>query len=316
MHYDAVLLVSFGGPEQPEDVMPFLEIVLRGRNIPRERMLEVAEHYYHFGGRSPINDQCRELLAALREATPLPVYWGNRNWHPFLEDTLRQMMKEGVKRALAIATSAYSSYSACRQYIENIEAARAAIGEGAPIVHKLPPFSGHPLFVEANAERVAEALARLPGARLVFTAHSIPKAMADTCRYEEELRTASARVAELCGMDAWDLAWQSRSGPPSQPWLGPDIRDHLRALAAEGVHRVVVSPIGFLSDHMEVLYDLDVEAAALAKELGIELVRAGTTGVHPKIIAMLAELIEQRLAAPEPLICPDGCCPGPPRRAA
>ena len=314
MHYDAVLLVSFGGPEQPEDVLPFLENVLRGRNVPRERMLQVAEHYHHFGGRSPINEQCRELIAALRQASPLPVYWGNRNWHPMLADTLRQMAREGVKRALAIATSAYSSYSGCRQYIENIEAARAGAGEGAPIVHKLPPFSEHPLFVEANADRVAAALAELPGARLVFTAHSIPKALADTCRYEEQLRTASRRVAELCGNAAWDLVWQSRSGPPSQPWLEPDILDHLRALAAGGLDRVVISPIGFLSDHMEVQYDLDVEAAALCRGLGIQCVRAGTAGVHPKIVALLAESIEQRLAACEPLLCPEGCCPGPGRR--
>ncbi len=316
MHYDAVLVVSFGGPEQSQDVIPFLENVLRGRNVPKERMLEVAKHYYHFGGRSPINQQCRELIDALRRAVPLPVYWGNRNWHPMLADTLRQMAREGVKRALAIATSAFSCYSGCRQYIENIEAARGAVGEGAPIVHKLPPFSEHPWFVEANAERVAAALAGLPDARLVFTAHSIPQAMADACRYEEQLRAASCRVAELCGRGEWDLVWQSRSGPPSQPWLAPDILDHLRSLAARGVPRVVVSPIGFLSDHMEVLYDLDVEAAELCRKLGIGFARAATAGVHPKIIAMLAELIEQRLAASEPLICPEGCCPAPPRRAA
>jgi ferrochelatase len=314
MHYDAVLVVSFGGPEQPQDVMPFLENVLRGRNVPRERMLEVAEHYYHFGGRSPINQQCRDLIDALRQAVPLPVYWGNRNWRPMLADTLRQMAREGVKRALAIATSAYSCYSGCRQYIEDIEAARAAVRGGAPIVHKLPPFSEHPLFVEANADRVATALAGLPGARLVFTAHSIPQAMANTCRYEEQLRAASCRVAALCGQGDWDLVWQSRSGPLSQPWLAPDILDHLRSLAARGVRRVVVSPIGFLSDHMEVQYDLDVEAAALCRELGIGFARAGTPGVHPKIIAMLAELVEQRLAACEPLVCPEGCCPAPQRR--
>jgi ferrochelatase len=314
MHYDAVLVVSFGGPEQPEDVIPFLENVLRGRNVPRERMLQVAEHYYHFGGCSPINQQCRDLIAALRQAGPLPVYWGNRNWHPMLADTLRQMAREGVKRALAIATSAYSSYSGCRQYIENIEAARAAIGDGAPIVHKLPPFSEHPLFIEANADRVKAALAELPGARLVFTAHSIPRALAETSRYEDQLRAASGRVAALCGETGWDLVWQSRSGPPSQPWLEPDILDHLRALAAGGTRRVVVSPIGFLSDHMEVKYDLDVEAAGLCRELGIELARAGTVGVHPKMIAMFAETIEQRLAACEPLVCPEGCCPAPPRR--
>ncbi len=314
MHYDAVLLVSFGGPEQREDVIPFLENVLRGRNVPRDRMLAVAEHYYHFEGRSPINQQCRELLGALRKAVPLPVYWGNRNWHPLLGETISRMAHDGVKRALAIATSAYPSYSGCRQYIENIEAARAAAGECAPIVHKLPPFSDHPLFVEANADRVAAALEQLPGARLVFTAHSIPLAMAETSRYEERLRAASSRVAEMCGHTAWDLVWQSRSGPPSQPWLEPDVLDHLRALKSRGVRRVVISPIGFLSDHMEVLYDLDIEAAALCRELGIEMARAGTAGVHPKIVRMLAEMIEQRLSASDPLVCPEGCCPLPARR--
>jgi protoporphyrin/coproporphyrin ferrochelatase len=314
MHYDAVLLVSFGGPEQRDDVIPFLENVLRGRNVPRDRMLAVAEHYYHFGGRSPINQQCRDLLDALRKAVPLPFYWGNRNWHPMLADTLSQMAHDGVKRALAIATSAYPSYSGCRQYIENIETARAAIGECAPIVHKLPPFSGHPLFVETNADRAAAALEQLPGARLVFTAHSIPRALAETCLYEEQLRTASGRVAEICGHSDWDLVWQSRSGPPSQPWLEPDVLDHVRALASRSVRRVVLSPIGFLSDHMEVLYDLDVEAAALCRELDIDMVRAGTPGVHPKIVTMISDLIQQRLAASEPLVCPEGCCPPPARR--
>jgi ferrochelatase len=319
MHYDAVLVVSFGGPERTEDVIPFLENVLRGRNVPRERMLEVADHYYHFGGRSPINEQCRDLITALRVATPLPVYWGNRNWHPMLGDTLGQMAGEGVKRALAIATSAYASYSGCRQYIENIESARAAIGPSAPIFHKLPPFADHRLFIEANADRVRDAFTHIPepdaaAARLVFTAHSIPKSMADTSRYEEQLRNAAAQVAELSGRRSWDLVYQSRSGPPSQPWLEPDILTHLRALAAGGVSDVVISPIGFLSDHMEVMYDLDVEAAQACRELGIRMLRAGTPGVHPKIIAMLTEMIEERLASTEPLICAEGCCPPPVRR--
>ena len=266
MHYDAILLVSFGGPEKTEDVIPFLENVLRGRNVPRERMLQVAGHYYHFGGRSPINDQCRELIAALRREIDLPIYWGNRNWHPMLADTVRQMAADGVRRALAIATSAYSSYSGCRQYIENIAAARAAVGPDAPEVDKLPPFWSHPGFVEANADRVSAALARIPedrraAARLVYTAHSIPLAMAATCRYEEQLVETARRVSERAAHDEWDLVWQSRSGPPTQPWLEPDILDHLRALAENGVRDVVVSPLGFLSDHMEVMYDLDEEAA-------------------------------------------------------
>ncbi|MBS1858422.1 MAG: ferrochelatase [Acidobacteria bacterium] len=314
MPYDAVLLVSFGGPEKTEDVIPFLENVLRGRNVPRERMLEVAEHYYHFGGRSPINDHCRALLAALRESVTLPVYWGNRNWHPLLPDTVGRMAADGVRRAVAIATSAYSSYSGCRQYIENIAAARAVVGADAPAIDKLPPFWGHPGFVEANRDRVAAALAVIPEerraeCRLVYAAHSIPQSMAVQCRYEEQLVETARRVSELAGHAEWDLVWQSRSGPPSQPWLEPDILDHLRALAADGVKDVVAAPIGFLSDHMEVLYDLDHEAAHVAAGLGINFVRAGTAGTHPAVIAMLKELIETPFT-----VCAEGCCPPPPRR--
>src|SRR5438477_3224135 len=266
MNYDAILVVSFGGPESPEEVIPFLENVLRGRNVPRERMLAVAEHYYHFGGRSPINDHCRELMEALRREVPLPIYWGNRNWTPMLADTVQQMTKDGVRRALAMATSAYPSYSGCRQYLDDIATARRAVGDAAPEIHKLPPFSEHALFVQANVERAAEALARIPeerraAARLLFTAHSIPISMAATCRYEEELRRTAHSVAEAVGHAEWDLVWQSRSGPPGQPWLEPDILDHLRALAGKRVKDVVAAPIGFLSDHMEGMYDLDVEAA-------------------------------------------------------
>jgi protoporphyrin/coproporphyrin ferrochelatase len=314
MPYDAILIVSFGGPEQTSDVIPFLENVLRGRNVPRERMLQVAEHYYHFGGRSPINDQCRELIAALRPAIDLPVYWGNRNWHPMLADTVRQMAADGVTRALAIATSAYSSYSGCRQYIENIATARAAVGPSAPEIDKLPPFGTHPGFVEANADRVSAALARIPedrraAARLIYTAHSIPLAMASTCQYEEQLVETARLVSARAGHEEWDLVWQSRSGPPTQPWLAPDILDHLRALAEDGVHDVIVAPIGFISDHMEVIYDLDDEAAALAAELGLNFVRAGTAGTHPAMIAMLRDLIAERQAAPETPLCAPDCCP-------
>jgi protoporphyrin/coproporphyrin ferrochelatase len=315
VQYDAILIVSFGGPERAEDVIPFLETVLRGRNVPRERMLAVAEHYYHFGGRSPINGHSRELIAALRKEVSLPIYWGNRNWHPMLADTVRQMAADGVGRALAIATSAYPSYSACRQYIENIQAVRAAVGDRAPEIHKLPPFGNHPLFLQANAERVGDALARIrdrPGdARLVFTAHSIPTAMAATCRYEEQLRYTAGFVSGAVGHPEWDLVWQSRSGPPHQPWLAPDILDHLRSLAENGVTDVVAAPIGFLSNHMEVMYDLDVEAAQLCAGLGINLVRAETVGTHPALIAMLRQLIEERLAATSPALCSDDCCPGP-----
>lgn len=315
--YDALLIVSFGGPERVDDVIPFLENVLRGRNVPRERMLAVAEHYYHFGGRSPINDYCRELMDALRPEVPLPIYWGNRNWHPMLADTVRQMERDGVRRALAIATSAYSGYSGCRQYLEDIASARAAAGPGAPEIDKLPPFSGHTLFIEANAARVVDALASLePGereaARLVFTAHSIPTAMAASSQYEQQIRAAASAVAEKVGRSEFDVAWQSRSGPPQQPWLGPDILDHLRALAAWGTKTVVAAPIGFLSDHMEVLYDLDVEAAAIARELGIHFLRAASAGLHPAMIRMFRELVMEQLAAGDSFVsCAPDCCPAP-----
>jgi ferrochelatase len=320
MRYDAILIVSFGGPERREDVIPFLENVLRGRDVPRARMLEVAEHYYHFDGVSPINQQCRELIGALGERVSLPIYWGNRNWHPHLADTVRQMAADGIGRALGIATSAYSSYSGCRQYIENIAAARAAAGPTAPEIDKLPPFWRHQGFVAANTERVADALALIPAerrrdARLIYTAHSIPLSMAATCRYEEQLVETARRVAECAGHEEWDLVWQSRSGPPTQPWLEPDILDHLRALAGNGVRDVVVSPLGFLSDHMEVLYDLDYEAAALCRDLGINFVRAGTAGTHPCVIAMLAELIEERQSGADLRLCAADCCPAPRRGA-
>jgi ferrochelatase len=314
MPYDAILIVSFGGPERVEDVIPFLENVLRGRNVPRERMLQAAEHYYHFGGRSPIDDHCRELIAALRKRIALPVYWGNRNWHPMLADTVREMAADGVRHALAIATSACSSYSGCRQYIEDIATARAAVGPSAPSIDKLPPFSSHPGFLGANAEHAIAALAQIPeerraAARLVFTAHSIPKSMATSCRYEEQLVEIARFVSAAAYHPEWDLVWQSRSGPPAQPWLEPDILDHLRALAENGVTDVVVSPIGFLSDHMEVMYDLDHEAADLCAQLGLNFVRAKTPGVHPLIVEMLAELIAERQANPGLPFCRPDCCP-------
>jgi ferrochelatase len=317
MNYDALLIVSFGGPESRDDVIPFLENVLRGRNVPRERMLAVAEHYYHFEGKSPINQQTRKLIVAiekeLAERGPkLPVYWGNRNWHPMLADTVRQMQRDGVRRALALATSAYGGYSGCRQYLEDIAEARQAVGSGAPAIDKIPPFSGHPLFIEANADRLREALRGMEAARVVFTAHSIPMSMAATSRYEEQIRCAAAAVAHRVGRAEWDVAWQSRSGPPQQPWLGPDILDHLRALGAAGTREVVVSPIGFLSDHMEVLYDLDVEAAALARHLGMKLVRAGSGGMHPAIVRMFRELVMDRLQTGE-AGCVEDCCPAPAR---
>jgi ferrochelatase len=296
--FDALLIVSFGGPEKREDVLPFLENVLRGRNVPRERMLEVAEHYYHFDGRSPINDQNRELLAALRSAVDIPVYWGNRNWHPLLADTIRQMRDYGIRRAVAFATSAFGSYSGCRQYLENIDQARVAVGEDAPEIAKIRPFSTHPLFIEAMADRVRTALTQLPDARVIFTAHSVPVSMAETSPYVEELQTASRRVADAACARDWTLVYQSRSGPPGQRWLEPDIRDYLREIRCDAV----IAPIGFLSDHMEVIYDLDTEARATCDELGVRMVRAATVGTHPSIIRMIAGLVQQ-----EPETCP-GCC--------
>lgn len=304
--YDALLVLSFGGPEKHEDVIPFLENVLRGRNVPRERLLEVAGHYYHFDGRSPINDQNRALVASLKNVLPIPVYWGNRNWHPLLADTLTQMKADGVRRAVAFVTSAFGSYSGCRQYSEDIARARAAV-EGAPEIVQIPPFSAHPLFLEAVIDRTRAAVEQLPQGRLIFTAHSVPNAMADASPYVRELESACAAVASAVNRTEWRLVYQSRSGPPSQPWLEPDIRDHMRELRSD----VVVVPIGFLSDHMEVLYDLDTEAQELAQELGVRMVRAGTVETHPAMIQMIAELTVQ-----EHRVCAAGCCPAPARRPA
>jgi ferrochelatase len=301
--YDALLVLSFGGPEKHEDVIPFLENVLRGRNVPRERMLEVADHYYHFDGRSPINDQNRQLVAALRAALNIPVYWGNRNWHPFLADTVKQMRDDGIRHAVAFVTSAFGSYSGCRQYIEDIDRARAAL-PGAPKIDKIPPFSTHPLFLEAMTDRVKTAIAKLPQARLIFTAHSIPIAMAHPSPYVQQLEQASAHVANAVGRDQWTLVYQSRSGPPTQSWLEPDICDYLQKNPADSI----LIPIGFLSDHMEVLYDLDTEARALCDRLGIKMVRAGTAETHPAMIRMIAELAQ---SAHPP--CRPDCC-APPRR--
>jgi len=302
--YDALLIVSFGGPEQREDVIPFLENVLRGRNVPQERLLAVASHYYHFEGRSPINDQNRALIAALREVVDIPIYWGNRNWHPLLAETVRQMREDGIRRAVAFVTSAFGSYSGCRQYLEDIQRARAVVGEKAPEILKIPPFPGHPLFLEAMTDRVRAALVELPHARLVFTAHSVPVSMAESSPYVQQLEAASRHVAETLGVRKWKLVYQSRSGPPTQTWLGPDICDYLR----ESPSDAIIAPIGFLSDHMEVIYDLDTEARAVCEELGVQMVRAGTVGTHPAMIRMIAELIELE---PEP--CAANCCPAPQR---
>jgi ferrochelatase len=319
--FDAFLLLSFGGPEKHEDVMPFLENVTRGRGVPRERLLEVAEHYYHFDGISPINDQCRALLRDLH--LELPIYWGNRNWLPFLGDTMHQMVADGRKKVLAFPTSAFSSYSGCRQYREDIAKAQAEIGEGAPEVVTVRRFFNHPLFVEVMRELLLESLAERPGAKVIFTAHSVPMSMANSSPYVEQLNEAARLVA---GDAPYRLAYQSRSGPPQIPWLEPDILDVLREEKAAGTAEVVVQPIGFLSDHMEVMYDLDYEAKHLADQLGLGFTRAATAGTHPGFVQMIRELVEEythgalvqvagRLPA-RPPVCPADCCPAPVRPAA
>jgi ferrochelatase len=310
--------------------MPFLENVLRGRPVPPERVREVASHYERFGGISPINGHCRRLLAALgdeldRHGPRLRLYWGNRHWHPLLTDTLRRMGADGVGRALAFVTSAYGSWSGCRQYLDDIARARAEMGSAAPQVDKLRLFYNHPGFVEPLVELVGAAFesiaeARRPVARLVFTAHSIPRALAASSDYEAQLQETAGLVAQGLGREEWRLVYQSRSGPPSQAWLEPDIVDHLRALAAEGVKDVVVAPIGFISDHMEVVYDLDLEAKSRARELGLRMVRAATVGTHPRFVRMIRELVEERMSeaparlslgsrGPAPDACARECCP-------
>ena len=337
--YDAVVVVSFGGPEGPAEVMPFLRNVTRGRNVPAGRLEEVAEHYLRRGGRSPINDQNRRLVTALRSALQrsgldLAVYWGNRNWHPLLGEVVAAMRADGVRRALAFVTSAFGSYPGCRQYREDV--ARAVAGcEGAPEIHKLRLYWNHPGFIEPMAEGVRDALSRLAGApstgpaRLVFSAHSIPTAMATGAPYESQLRQAAGLIAERVPQGrrageagAWDLVYQSRSGPPRDPWLEPDVVDHLRALHSEGVRDVVLVPLGFVSDHMEVIHDLDDEAAGVAAALGMRLVRSPTVGTHPAFVDMIVELIGERLdpttprrslgcAGPWPDFCAADCCPVP-----
>ncbi|HYH33856.1 MAG TPA: ferrochelatase [Nocardioides sp.] len=341
--YDALLLVSFGGPEAPDEVIPFLENVTRGRDIPRERLAEVGEHYFRFGGRSPINDQNRALLTAIREdlagaGVALPVYWGNRNWDPYLTDSLRRMAEDGVTRAACFVTSAYSSYSGCRQYREDLAAAVAEV-DGAPRLDRLRHYFNHPGFVEPVVDATLAALADLPedvrdAARLVFVTHSIPDRMNETSgpdggAYVRQHRSAMAEVTERVRLETGhrpghDLVYCSRSGPPSVPWLEPDVNDHLRQLAQEGAPGVVIVPIGFVSDHMEVVYDLDTEALATAAELGLPAVRAATPGVDPRFVAMVRDLLLERAAAergeqPDRVTvgrlpaahdrCPLGCCP-------
>jgi ferrochelatase len=328
--YQALVLVSFGAPERREDVMPFLRRVTAGRGVPESRIAEVAEHYYAAGGASPLNGQCRALLETLRNELAdldLRLYWGNRNWHPLLEDTLAEMRGDGVQRALAFVTSAYGGYSSCRQYLDDIETARRRLGDGAPAVEKLRLYYNHPGWVGPWATNLAQTLeaAAPPGpssdrdndVEVVFTAHSVPVPMAASSPYVEHIAEASRLVAERAAVSSWQLAWQSRSGPPTSPWLEPDIREVITTSAAR---TVVVVPIGFVCDNMEIAHDLDVEAAAIAREKGVNLVRVPTVSSSASFVEMVRELVKERLDlvptersmgryGPWPASCPEGHCP-------
>lgn len=311
---DAVLLLSFGGPEGPDDVMPFLRNVTAGRNVPDARLAVVAEQYALFGGKSPINELSRQLVVALQRELDaaddgLPVYWGTRNWQPSLADTVAQMADDGIKRALVFTNSAFASYSGCRQYLEDLDRARTAVGANAPQLDKLRLYFNHPGFIEPMIEHTRSAIAehRLEeneGVHLLFTAHSLPQGMADACDYEEQLRNAMALVVgglANCPIFDHELVFQSRSGAPHMPWLGPDVLDHLETLAASGANRpLTLVPLGFTADHMEVVFDLDVQAASRAKELGISITRAKTVGTTPPFVTMIRQLIEEQTKGTNP----------------
>ncbi|HET6874126.1 MAG TPA: ferrochelatase [Acidimicrobiales bacterium] len=321
MDFDAVMLLSFGGPDGPDDVMPFLANVLRGRPVPPERVQEVAAHYMRFGGRSPINGQNRALIEALaaefaEHGRPRPIYWGNRNWSPYVAEAVAAMRSDGVQRAAVFVTSAYSSYSGCRQYIEDLERARREVGAGAPELVKIRPFFDHPGFIAALADglsaSVAEAGADVP---VLMSAHSIPTASAATCRYEDQLRTTARLVAEAAGVAEWQMVFQSRSGAPSHPWLGPDVIEAIAGLGSS-TSDVIVCPIGFVSDHMEVVYDLDTQAQEAAAATGVRLHRSATPGTHPRFVHMVCELLDEleRGEPGDPGLCSAGCCPPPAAR--
>lgn len=343
---DALLLLSFGGPEGPEDVIPFLENVTRGRGVPPERLAEVAQHYLHFGGVSPINALNQQIIAALEAdlaaaGLDLPVYFGNRNWHPMVEDTVARMTADGVRSALVFPTSAWGGYSGCRQYDEDIARARTAVGAGAPELVKLRQYFDHPLLIESFADAITAAVQQIPaerrdGVRLVFTAHSIPVSAdlsagppADGGRlYSRQVAEAARLCAAATGFAEYDVVWQSRSGPPQVPWLEPDIVDHLDVLHGKGIDAVVVCPVGFVSDHLEVIWDLDNEASTRAAELGMAFARAGTPGTDPRFSRMIVELIAERVSAGpvrelgtvpgygctvDGALCAPGCCEPPAR---
>jgi ferrochelatase len=337
--YDALLIVSFGGPESPDDVVPFLENVLRGVPVKPETIPKIARRYNTFGGVSPINAHTRSFIAALQHeldshGPALPIYWGNRNWHPLLADAFGQMAKDGIERAVAYVTSTFSSYSGCRRYREDLYAAAAAV-PGAPIVDKLRMPYNHPGFIAAAADRVREAQQKIPAARLpqvryLFTAHSLPEPMAKQAAYQAQLLDSSALVAAELGLHNWRLVYQSNNASYGVPWLEPDVSDALAELKIAGAEDVIVMPIGFVCDHVEVVLDLDVEAAAKATELGLNMVRAGTVGAHPDYVRMVRELIVERMSAnparaalgtrgPNHDYCPIDCClsgrPGPSKPA-
>lgn len=327
--YDAILFMSFGGPEKPEEVVPFLENVTRGRGIPKERLVEVGKHYYQFGGKSPINEQNLALIEALKEelaenGPDLPIYFGNRNWYPFITDTMQQMKADGVKRAIAFFTSAFSSYSGCRQYREDIIQAQKAIGEGAPEVDKLRVFYNHPGFIYPTVDNLKKALAEWSEnerdtVQIIFTAHSLPMGQARTSAYQEQLKEACRIVSEMLGREDYVLVFQSRSGPPQMPWLEPDILAYMEEIHAQGINDIIIMPIGFISAHMEVVFDLDTQAAEKAEELGMKMVRAKTVDTAKPFVSMIRELILERMTEnPERValgqyganhdICPVDCC--------
>lgn len=346
--YDAILFLSFGGPEGMDDVMPFLTNVLRGKNVPEARMKEVAHHYEMFGGVSPINAQNRKMIAGLKEELArlqinLPIYFGNRNWHPMLGDTLRQMEADGVKKALAFVTSAYSSYSGCRQYLEDIQKALAENKQTDRLhIDKLRVFFDHPLFIDANLECIEAALKQFEkpeDVHLTFTAHSIPLSMAQNCQYENQLLFVCRQICQHlqekynwlgASEPQWQLVYQSRSGPKSQPWLEPDILEHIESLKSRGFSKLLVHPVGFVSDHMEIIYDLDTEAKQLADSLQMQMVRSLSSGNSEHFRRLIGELIEERLksnagedclkpcltGAPLPDVCPVDCCSYTPVRPA
>jgi ferrochelatase len=300
---DAVLLIAFGGPTRPEEIRPFLANVLRGRNVPPERVEAVVRHYEEIGGRSPLNEltfrQARKLQSALAATGPArPVYVGMRNWEPYIHDTVTRMADDGVRRAVGLILAPHASEASRERYVEDVDAARAALGGRAPEFRWAAAWHTHPLFVTAVADAVVAALVTIPAARraaapLVFTAHSIPRSMADRSPYVEQVTASAHAVAERLGRTHWQVAWQSRSGSPHEPWLEPDVSAALRTLRAGGATDAVVVPVGFVVDHVEVLYDLDVEARATARALGLGWARAGTVNDHPVFVRMLAEVVAE-----------------------